>query len=414
MADNSVKPHVLIIGAGIGGLVLAQCLRKQNVPCTVFEKDDGPTARPSGWAIGIHTILDEFESSMPNDMPPFEESVSHLPPLNLKVQIGIYLKFGRQVVESTPEHRIVRANRLRLRNWLLNQIPVQWGKRLTRVVEGFGEGIQVQFEDGTKATGDILVGADGVNSIWTSAIREYLLQRPNKDTLKTVPATMIIGETILSGECFERQLSLGHSCYVKSAVDTSYFLFVGLSEVSPDGTSGQYYWYVTQKDENAGKDDHWLRSASQTEKLEHALKSTSPLDPKFTEIIRETPTSGILQHHMIFRDIEIDELPTGRITLLGDAAHAMSPFRGEGGVHAIRDALNLAKALGRLDLNKSGEINSSLGLYQDEMLQRGAAAVRKSRNAQKANSGGGGETMVWGRTPVEAPEENILLKGCLV
>ena len=98
-------------------------------------------------------------------MPPFEESVSHLPPLNLKVQIGIYLKFGRQVVESTPEHRIVRANRLRLRNWLLNQIPVQWGKRLTRVVEGFGEGIQVQFEDGTKATGDILVGADGVNSI---------------------------------------------------------------------------------------------------------------------------------------------------------------------------------------------------------------------------------------------------------
>ncbi|XDG05489.1 hypothetical protein ABKA04_005104 [Annulohypoxylon sp. FPYF3050] len=342
-------------------------------------------------------------------MPPFEESVSHLPPLNLNVQIGIYLKFGRQVVESTPEHRIVRANRLRLRKWLLNQIPVQWGKRLTRVVQGFGAAVQVQFEDGTKATGDIIVGADGVNSI----VREHLLQRPNKDTLKTVPATMIIGETTLSGEYFERQLSLGHSCYVKSAVDTSYFVFVGLSEVSPDGTSGQYYWYVTQKDENAGKDDHWLRSASQTEKLEHALKSTSPLDPKFTEVIRETPASGILQHHMIYRDIEIDELPAGRITLLGDAAHAMSPFRGEGGVHAIRDALNLAKALGRLDLNKSGEINSILGLYQDEMLQRGAAAVRKSRNAQKANSGGGGETMVWGRTPVEAPEENILLKDCL-
>lgn len=138
---------------------------------------------------------------------------------------------------------------------------------------------------------------------------------------------MIIGETTLSGECFERQLSLGHSCYVKSAVDTSYFIFVGLSEVSSDGTSGQYYWYVTQKDENAGKDDHWLRSASQTEKLEHALKSTSPLDPKFTEVIRETPASGILQHHMIYRDIEIDELPAGRITLLGDAAHAMSPCR---------------------------------------------------------------------------------------
>ncbi|KAI1086378.1 putative monooxygenase [Rostrohypoxylon terebratum] len=409
MADNSVKPHVLIVGAGIGGLVLAQSLRKQNIPFEIFEKDTSPAARPSGWAIGLHTVLDEFESAMPNDMPSFEESVSHLLPLNLKAQMGLYLKFGRRVVESTPEYRIVRANRLRLRKWLLNKIPVQWGKKLTGVVEGDDNTVQLHFEDGTKATGDILVGADGVNSI----VREHLLQRPNKDMLKTAPVTMIIGETTVSGECFERQLSLGHSCYIKSAVDSSNFLFVGLSEVSPDGTSGQYYWYATQKDENAGKNDHWLYSALQTEKLEHALKSTSPLDPKFTEIIRETPASGILEYPMILRDIEIDELPMGRVTLLGDAAHAMTPFRGEGGVHAIRDALNLAKALGRLDLKKSGNIEPILGSYQDEMLQRCGAAVRRSRNALTVNTGGGGEMIVWGRTPVEAPEENILLKDCL-
>ncbi|KAI0886985.1 putative monooxygenase [Annulohypoxylon maeteangense] len=407
MAENSSKHRVLIVGAGIGGLVLAQCLRKQSIPFDVFERDDGPAAR-SGWAIGIHTLLDELVSSVPNDLPPFEDSVNHLTPLNLQVQLSLYLKDGRRVVQSTPESRIVRANRLRLRTWLSDRIPIQWGKRLLRVEE-VDDKVKLHFEDGTQATGDILVGADGVNSV----VREHVLRRPNKETLNTIPATMIIGETTLSGERFERQLSLGHSCYAKSAVDASYFLFVGLSQTSQNGTNGQYYWFVVRKDDEAGKEDHWLRSASQLEKLEHALKLTSPLDPRFTEIIRETPESGILKHSQVLRDIEIDELPTGRITLLGDAAHTMTPFRGEGGVHAIRDALNLGKALGQLNSNECSEIKSLLGLYQEEMLERGVLAVRGSRNAQKVNSGEDGDARVWNRAPVEAPEENILLKDCL-
>lgn len=57
MPIKSTKPRVLIVGGGLGGLTLAQCLRNQNVPFEIFERDTNPVSRSSGWAIGIHTYV---------------------------------------------------------------------------------------------------------------------------------------------------------------------------------------------------------------------------------------------------------------------------------------------------------------------------------------------------------------------
>jgi flavin-dependent dehydrogenase len=56
---TSVKPHVLIIGAGLGGLTLAQGLRKKGISFDIFERDESPDARQQGWAIGLHTYVHE-------------------------------------------------------------------------------------------------------------------------------------------------------------------------------------------------------------------------------------------------------------------------------------------------------------------------------------------------------------------
>ncbi len=53
-SETPKKPHVLIIGAGIGGLFLAQFLRKQGVSFEIFERDASAEAREGGWAIGLH------------------------------------------------------------------------------------------------------------------------------------------------------------------------------------------------------------------------------------------------------------------------------------------------------------------------------------------------------------------------
>ncbi|KAI1771041.1 putative monooxygenase [Hypoxylon cercidicola] len=413
MAIEATKPRVLIVGGGLGGLTLAQCLRKQNIPFQIFERDASPVSRVSGWAIALHTVLGDLLSSVSPDMPPLKESVHHLLPLNLETQICLYIYNKRLAVQSTPEAPIIRANRFRFREWLSTQIPIQWGKRVESVEEDEGE-VRVRFGDGTTVTGDILVGADGVNSI----VREHVLQRPNSETLKAFPAAMVVGETTLSGKLFENQLALGHSCYVKSGPKSSgYFFFCGLSQVNPDGNSGRYYWYVVNEDHDVDKEDHWLRSASQAEKLEYAVKTASTLEPKFTEIIRSTPVSGMRTHSLLVRDAMIHDLPVGRITLLGDAVHPMTPFRGEGGVHAIRDALNLGRTLGQLKSNDTREIESLLGPYQREMIERGVPAVQGSRMQGSTNSYGGTDTdedkiIAWGQVPKPAPEEIISLEEC--
>lgn len=51
---SSRKPHVLIVGAGLGGLTLAQALRKHEISFEIFERDESPDARQQGWAIGLH------------------------------------------------------------------------------------------------------------------------------------------------------------------------------------------------------------------------------------------------------------------------------------------------------------------------------------------------------------------------
>lgn len=68
------------------------------------------------------------------------------------------------MAQDSPEAPIVRAERRRLRDWLSTNIPIQWGKRVKHI-EHDDKGVSVYFEDGKTAKGDVLVGADGINSV---------------------------------------------------------------------------------------------------------------------------------------------------------------------------------------------------------------------------------------------------------
>jgi flavin-dependent dehydrogenase len=112
-------------------------------------------------------MLGGLESSVPSDMPDLRASTHHLLPLTLNTQMCMYVKGrteGRIGVQDTPETPCLRANRTRFRHWLSKEIPIQWNKRV-KSVENTDDKLSVHFEDGTTATGDILVGADGVNSV---------------------------------------------------------------------------------------------------------------------------------------------------------------------------------------------------------------------------------------------------------
>ncbi|OTB11661.1 hypothetical protein K445DRAFT_26381 [Daldinia sp. EC12] len=409
MSEARYKPKVLIVGAGLGGLTLAQIFRKNGIPFEIFERDEHDVARTQGWSLTMHTfvptILDDLLEAIPDDMPNLRDCAHHLNPLNLETQVVFYFHNDRLGTENSPSTPTLRLNRLLLRQWLSTGVNVQYG-RVASKIERVGDKMGVSFTNGTTAIGDILIGADGANSI----VREYVLRKPNSEVLRNVPLSSITGETTLSGELFARQLEIAHSMAIipVTSGDGWNNLFMGLTKISPDGTSGEFFWVIGWHDPLA---EHTGRSAvnsmSKAERLELAKKMTAHLDPKFRRIIDETPPEGVREIGWIPTDCHLDEIPLGRAILLGDAVHLMLPFKAEGGIHAIRDALLLGKLITELDASDDAALYRLLTTFYGEVLPRGAEAVKLSRYFQHTFRKDKTGVRAWGHPVKSLPDEKL-------
>jgi 2-polyprenyl-6-methoxyphenol hydroxylase-like FAD-dependent oxidoreductase len=385
------KPfHVLIIGGGIGGLTLAQGLKRSGVSAAVYERDQTLTDRVQGYRVHISpTGSLGLHECLPPDLFDAFDRTCGAPSTAVRFlteQMRELLSFDRELVQRADPIACHRsASRITLRQVLLSGLDnVHLGKTFLRYEECDGR-IVAHFEDGTSAQGDVLVAADGGGS---RVRRQFLPHAQRIDT----------GVAAIAGKIFldriARPLLDGISLI---AARNGFGLFVAIQELSGgpidaigsndsayaesgnlfNNTRSYVMWALSANRKKFGVPD--LDRADSATLAAAAGRGMSGWSPAFRDLVElSDPTT--LSCLTIRTSMPVAQWRTQRITLLGDAIHSMTPYRGVGANVAIKDAARLARALTAAHRGESALIDA-VQTYEAGMRDYGFRAVRNSLQA---------------------------------
>lgn len=335
-----------IIGGGIGGLAAAVALRQQGIEAVVCER--APELKEVGAGITLWTNAVRalrklgLGDALAAVSTPLDRSEIRSWNGKLLAQTGLGA-LGKTL--AAPSVGIHRADLHALLQRALPADAVRLGKSCT----SFGQeadGGTAHFEDGSQETGDVLIGADGLNSTIRRQLRgfepfRYAGHTAWRGIAHFEHAAMPLGLT---------SLSLGRG---------SQF---GLLPIG----GGRTYWFGTWQTPAGGRDGPGGRRADMLPVF-HDWHAPIP------ELIHATLEGAILRNDIFDRE-PIAGWGVGRVTLLGDAAHPTTPHLGQGACQGLEDAVVLAHCLA------SGSAPAAaLRDYEDRRRERTAAIINLSR-----------------------------------
>ncbi len=380
-SETSTTPlHILIIGGGIGGLCLAQGLKKSGISVSVYERDQSVSFRSQGYRI---SLKEEGSQALRDCLPEnlFQLAVATaIKPATRMVFLDHQLnqKFVKPL-PLLPEDRFFGVHRLTLREILLAGLEgmVHFGKTFVRFEDLHDGRIRALFADGTRADGDLLVGADGTHS----AVRALLVPDAVIDDLDSA----IYGKTPLTPALLEEIPEVLIDSFNRMSDPGGVSLSVATCRKREAWTSARERFAPDLHLTEVPDYFSWTLSRSHTplrgadgpalHRLACDLLKEWPLAVR--RIIEEAePAATFLVTIRSARPVKLWQ--TEQVTLLGDAIHTMSPGRGEGANTALRDAQLLRSELARV---KTGAIplNQAKTRYETTMLRYGFEAVASAR-----------------------------------
>ena len=380
---------ILIIGAGLGGLALAQGLVRSGFNVTVFERDHSPSSRAQGYRISIRSLGMQALSRL---LTP--EKMNRLSLAKVD-DVGDGFTCANEKMEPLlriprGQDAVVQFLRTELRGLLQEGINIEWNRRLVGF-EDKSEYVIAHFEDGSHATCDFLVGCDG----GTSTVRE-LLPSVYGSGLGSVPKVIDSSRASLGGQVdrtpeWDRLLPLNKAGLVRFVGPNSLSMGVCFSERAD--RSPTVFWAISEeiKDRNAPwyQFDQGLECRKRL--LDHCkqLIRNEPWHENLKKLVNDTPAEAMMAPWLI-RTTQFSEsnqfpmAPSGRVTLVGDAAHAMPPDRGLGGNNVLEDARLLSALLTAspkpIDWPRLTEE------FERQMFERARIAVQESDSAALAFS----------------------------
>ncbi|KAF2706519.1 cercosporin toxin biosynthesis protein [Pleomassaria siparia CBS 279.74] len=382
-----LPPRVLIIGAGLGGLSLAQGLKKNSIPFHIFERDPSAFFRAQGYRIKIN-----YEGAMAVKSVMSEEMWTEFE------RTCAESKFGETNINALDGGIIASragpgthggsfvpylADRTLLRKLLFKGLEedVSFGKTLTHY-ETIDGGVVAHFTDGTSEQGILLVGADG----FRSPVRKQFL--PDHKPIDT-NGRCIYGKTPMSEEFMSKYHARAHKWMtlvldktpMTQTLDVDETPLTCLlepvrfvdNEYKSKAPQDYVYWVLISRSDVFGLTTEQLLGLSGQESAELSLKLTEEWDPSIRALFEHQDIKQSSALRISTAKPQIPEWEAdSRVTLIGDAVHVMSPCGGVGAVTAMMDAATLAESLRSGGVNKKsvGEYEAAMRIYASKSIQR--------------------------------------------
>lgn len=380
--DVENYPHVAIIGGGIGGVALAVACLHRGIPFTLYERDANFEARTQGYGLTLQQAskaMDGFGIFSLEEGVVSTRHLVHTPEGKVVGEWGMR-KWMSSDSKKTRKRTNIHIARQALRLALLKQLggndAVQWNHQLVDFKENDDKTVDLTFKvDGTikNTKADLVVGADGIRS----AVRN-LLMGDVITPLRYLDCIVILG--ICPLDALEGvESSLLDSATVFQTGNGNERIYM----MPYDANSVMWQLSFPMAEEEAK-----ALSAKGCEALkEEACKRTQWHCP-IPQILKATKASQVSGYPVYDRKVLKPGLLAkgNQITLIGDAAHPMSPFKGQGANQALLDALSLAREIYKgcgpfSNWKATGIRKSVLTDFETEMLKRSAKKVKDSAEA---------------------------------
>ena len=396
--------QVIVIGAGTGGLALAHGLKQAGIDVRVFEKDETRMQGRIGHRVGISPA---GTYALQQCLPPvvfdiFVATCARSPRYfnMLTERMDEVLSMdGFNSADEDPIDSEKSVHRMTLRQVLLTGLEdhVTFGKEFERYEDNADQTVTVFFTDGTSATCDVLVGADGARS----RLRKQRLPQARMEETGIVSIGARVPLTPETRALVSEKVRLGVSLVMApkgmgGIIHVMEFKWdskgikprtaVADADVIRNWPGMQYneaqdymLWAIWAARRRYPRDPAKLEPK---ELQELALNMTEGWSPQFRQMIKLSDLST-LNSINIRTSVPLEPWASSRVTLLGDAVHTMTPGRGVGANTALKDAALLYKRLveardGRTDLI------AAIHAYEAEMLQYSSKAVLASRERMNA------------------------------
>ncbi len=332
---------LIIAGGGIGGLAAALALRRAGIDVTVYERT------PTFAEIGAGMSLWPNATRVLRSLGVLEEVLARGEPVT---QFNLYRRNGKLISGipmtgfSTPAMCIHRADLHRSLRIRLPDECLKSGQCLEAFVQE-ADGVRVKFSDGTEARADGLIAGDGINSIVRSQIHG--------------PA-----EPVFRGYCIWRGIAPGIQGLPSGHISETWGSGRRFG-ILPMG-QGRVCWYATR---NSAPTKLGAPEGRKSEVFELFRDWHGPIPA----LIEATDSADIMRHDAQDRK-PLKKWGEGSVTLLGDAAHPITPNVGQGACMAIEDAACVAKCL-----EGESDVASAFRAYEAMRRPRTAYIARQAR-----------------------------------